>query len=96
MRDNIRNNAPIPPDLPHEPTVYRIYVIKITDLVGEIIRNKNSHKELKSFLYERDILHSNAFDLVDWTVFKHMVTRVPHLFYICVVKMCLVSVGEMT
>ena len=34
---NVRNNALIPPDLPHDIKVCRIYGIKITDSVGGII-----------------------------------------------------------
>ena len=66
LRTNVRKNAPIPPGLPHDPTVRRIDGIKIIESVGGIIRNKNIHKELKSFLYDREILHSNVFDLTDW------------------------------
>ena len=50
---NVRKNAPISPGLPYEPTVCIIDEIKITDSVGEIIRDKNSHKELRPFLYDR-------------------------------------------
>ena len=37
---NLINNYSIPLGLPNEPTVCRIYVIKIIDSVGGIIRNK--------------------------------------------------------
>ena len=39
---NVRNNASIIPGLSHEPTVCRIYGIKIIDSVGEIIRKKTT------------------------------------------------------
>ena len=71
---NVRNNSPITPGLTHDTTVCIIDVIKITYLVGEIIKKKNYHKELKLFLYNRQILHRNAFFLVYMTVFEHMQT----------------------
>ena len=63
----MRNNVPIPPGLPHDPTVCRIYGIKTTDSVIKIIRNKTNHKELISFLYEIVVLKNNSFELVVWT-----------------------------
>ena len=86
LRANVRNNSPIPPGLTHDPKVFRIDGIKITHSVGEIIRNKNSHKEIRSFLYDRLLLQSNPFDLVDWKRFEHMTTRVPHISQLWVVK----------
>ena len=47
--------------------VSRIDGTKNTDLVGEIIRNKTSHKKLISFLYEIVVLKNNSFELVVWT-----------------------------
>ena len=38
--NNVRNNAPISPGLPHDPTVCKIDGIKITDSVGKIIIKK--------------------------------------------------------
>ena len=43
LRNNVRNNVPIPPGPPHYTTIFIIYGINITDLVGEIIRKKTSH-----------------------------------------------------
>ena len=74
---NIRNNATVPLGLLHEPTVCIIDGIKITDSVGEITRKKTSHKKLKSFLYNRGILHGNKFDLIYRKLFEHTTTRVP-------------------
>ena len=56
----------IPPGLTHDPTVCIIYGIKMTDSLGEIIMKKNNHKELKYFLYDRGILYSNPFNIIDW------------------------------
>ena len=44
LRACVRKNYPIPPVIPHDPTFYIIYGIKISYLVGEIIRKKTSHK----------------------------------------------------
>ena len=65
--------------------VSRIDGTKNTDLVGEIIRNKTSHKKLISFLYEIVVLQSKAFDLVNSAGFEHIKPRVPRLFHIWVV-----------
>ena len=65
--DNIRNNVPIPPGLPHDPTVCRIYGIKIKDSVVENILNKTSHNELISSLYEIVVLKNNSFGIVGCT-----------------------------
>ena len=55
LRANIRKNAPISPGIFYDTTVCRNDGIKITDLEGEIIRKKSSHKYLKFFLCDRDI-----------------------------------------
>ena len=44
LRACVRNSYSIPPVIPHDPTLYIIYGIKITYLVGENIRKKTSHK----------------------------------------------------
>ena len=80
MRDNVRKNAPMSPGITHEPTVCRIYGIKIIELMGGIIRKITSHKDLKSFPYDRSIFYTKAFDIVDWKIFGHTMTRVPHVF----------------
>ena len=85
LRDNVRKNDSIPPGLPHEPTIYRIDGIKITDSVGKIIRKKNNHKELISFLYDIGVSKIIDFDLVHWKGFEQTTTRVPHLLYLWVV-----------
>ena len=95
LRYNVINNSRIPPSLPHERTVYIIDGIKITDSVGEIIREKKSHRELKYLLYDRGILQFFFLELVDWTGFEHMTAIVPHLFQIWVVNMFLGLVGQM-
>ena len=53
LRTNVRNNAPIPPGIHHDPTVCIRGGINITDSVGEILWNDKIKKELKSFLYDR-------------------------------------------
>ena len=73
----------------------RIYGINITDLVDEIIMKKNSHKEMKSLLYERGVLHSNNFELLDWTRFEHTRTRVTHFLQLWVIKDVYGICGEM-
>ena len=40
LRNDVLNNAPIIPGLPYGPTACIIDGFKITDSVGEIIRNK--------------------------------------------------------
>ena len=39
---NVRNNAPIPPDLPYDTPLCIIDGTKVTDLVGEILYKKLS------------------------------------------------------
>ena len=39
---NVRNNTPIPRYLTHDLTFCRIYVIKSTELMGDIIKNESS------------------------------------------------------
>ena len=63
LRGIVRNNTSIPPGLPSDTTVFRIDGIKITDLLGKIIGNKTSQKRIISFLYDRQLLQSNAFDI---------------------------------
>ena len=84
LMTNMRKNAPTPPGLPHQPRFCKIYGIKITDSGSEIISKKTSHKELKYFLYDRLVLHRNAFDLINWKLFEHMATIVNHLLQIWV------------
>ena len=54
LSDNAQKNAPTPPGL----TVDIIFCIidgtKTTDSVSETLRNKTSHKELRSFIYEKN------------------------------------------
>ena len=54
--------------------------------MGENIRNKISHKEVKYFFYYRGILHRNNFDLVHCTVFEHMKITVTQFLKIWMVK----------
>ena len=82
----------IPPGLPYDTTIFIIDVTKTTYLLGEIIRNTTIHKKLIPFLYRIGVLQSNAYYQVDCTGFEHMITRVPHLFQIWVVK-CISGVG---
>ena len=69
LHDNVRKKSTITPGLPHDPTVCIIEVTKVTDLVGEIIRKKNIHKKISSFLYDIGLLQANAFDQVYWVGF---------------------------
>ena len=62
--------------------------------MGEINRNKIRHKEIISLLYDRRVLQSNSFDLVYWAGFEHMITRVPHLLHLWVVKCVSYLCGE--
>ena len=57
------------------------------------MRKKVVHKELKSFLCDRGILHSNNFNLIYCKLFKHMTTKLPHLLQILVVKFVSVFCG---
>ena len=41
---NVQNNAPTPPGLNRDTTVYRIYGTKVTYSVGESLRKKINHK----------------------------------------------------
>ena len=70
----------MPPGIPRYPTLCIIVGIKITELVGEIIMNKSSHRELVSFLYYIVLLQINAIDLVYLIEFENMTKRVSCLF----------------
>ena len=86
LRDNVRNNAPIPPGLTHEPIVCIIDVTKVTYFLYESLSNKTIHKELNYVIYDRGVLQINAFELVEWEGFEHVTTRVPRLLRIFLVK----------
>ena len=77
---NVQKNDPTPPCLTHDTTVCRIDEKKVTYLVGEILRNKIRHKELRSFIYNRRFLQTHDFDLVYWSVLEHTMKIVPNIF----------------
>ena len=64
LRVNVRNDDPTPPGITHDNIACIMDGIKITDLVGESIRNNTRHKDLLYFLYVRGVLKTSAFDLV--------------------------------
>ena len=66
----IKKNNTTTEILPHYPTVCRIYETKVTNLVGESLTKKNSHKEVNSFLYDIIVPQSQDFILIDWAGFE--------------------------
>ena len=59
---------------------------KVIYSVDKSIRDKTFHKELRYFIYDRKVIQTHAFDLVYWAGFEHMMTRVPNVFQIRVVR----------
>ena len=76
---NAKKKSTAPPGITRDTTVCVISGTEFTDSVGEILRNKTSQKELRSFIHDKILLQTHAFELVYRAGFGHMMTRVPNI-----------------
>ena len=87
IRRDARNPiAPCPSELAEEGISCWIDGIKMTTEAGPAIRRSALGKPLRDYLHRKELLHTDAFDLVDWEAIGNAMTSLPQLFRLWAAK----------